>query len=46
MGLFGVLRKLSVYSLLMIGLATVAFVVLSYGWDGEPPEVNFEATEE
>lgn len=46
MGLFGVLRKLTTLVLTLIGLATVLFVVLSYGWDGEPPEISFEAADE
>lgn len=42
MGLFGGLFKLLVYSLAIVGLITVAFVMLAYGWDGEPPEVGLE----
>jgi hypothetical protein len=46
MGLIGFLRSMLVYSLAIVGFLVVAFVVLSYGWDGEPPQVDFEATEE
>lgn len=46
MGLFCVLRKLTTAGLTLIGLATVLFVILSYGWDGEPPEVHFETADE
>ena len=46
MGLPGALRALVVYGLASVGLAVVLFVLFSYGWDGEPPEVNLEASEE
>lgn len=42
MSLFGTLRRLVVYSFALVGLATVLFVLFSYGWDGGPPEVNLE----
>ncbi len=41
----GVLRStlsLFVYSLAIVGLATVLFVIFSYGWNGEPPTVELE----
>jgi hypothetical protein len=46
MGLLSAVRSLVVYGLAAIGLAVVLFVLFSYGWDGEPPEVNLEASEE
>jgi len=46
MGLLAFLRSLLVYSLAIVGLLVVSFVVLSYGWDGEPPQVQFEAPDE
>jgi len=46
MGIFSVVRSLILYGLATLGLAVVLFVLFSYGWDGEPPEVNLEATEE
>jgi len=46
MGLLGALRSLVVYGLASLGLAVILFVLLSYGWDGEPPEVNLEASAE
>jgi len=45
MGVFSAVRTLLLYGLAIVGLAVVLFVVFSYGWDGEPPEVNLEATE-
>lgn len=42
MGLFSGLFKLLVYSLAIVGFITVAFVILAYGWDGEPPQVGLE----
>lgn len=42
MGLASGIAKLVVYSLAIVGLLTVAFVVLAYGWDGEPPAVGLE----
>lgn len=45
MGLLSVLRTLIVYGFATIGLAVVLFVLFSYGWDGEPPEVNLEQSE-
>lgn len=46
MGLFSAIRSLLVYGLAAIGLAVILFVLFSYGWDGEPPEVNLEASDE
>jgi hypothetical protein len=46
MGLLKLLWNLIVYSLVIVGLVTVAFVVLSYGWDGEPPRVELESSED
>lgn len=46
MSLLNAVRSLVVYGLAAIGLAVVLFVLFSYGWDGEPPEVNLEASEE
>lgn len=46
MGLFSAIRTLLVYGLAAIGLAVILFVLFSYGWDGEPPEVNLEASDE
>jgi hypothetical protein len=46
MGVLKLLRNLLVYSLVIVGLLTIVFVVLSYGWDGEPPQVEFEATDD
>jgi hypothetical protein len=43
MGLFSALRTLVVYGFALVGLATILFVLFSYGWDGGPPEVNLEA---
>ena len=34
------LGKLLKLGLALIGLFTVAFVVFSYGWNGEPPTVE------
>jgi len=45
MGVLSAVRTLLLYGLAIVGLAVVLFVVFSYGWDGEPPEVNLEATE-
>lgn len=46
MGSLGTLRTLLVYSLAIVGLLAVLFVVFSYGWDGEPPEISVEASSE
>ena len=35
----GTLCKLG---LMIVGLATLVFVFLSYGWNGEPPTVELE----
>lgn len=43
MGLFSALRSLVVYGFALVGLATILFVLFSYGWDGGPPEVNLES---
>ncbi|CAI50004.1 uncharacterized protein NP_3826A [Natronomonas pharaonis DSM 2160] len=43
MGLCSTFRSLVVYGLAIVGLAAVLFVVLAYGWDGEPPEVSLES---
>ncbi len=43
MSMLGFLRSLLVYGLAIVGLATVLFVVVAYGWDGEPPEVKLSA---
>lgn len=43
MGLFSALRSLVVYGLAFVGLATILFVLFSYGWDGGPPEISLEA---
>lgn len=45
MGLLNLLKNLLVYSLVIVGLLTIAFVVLSYGWDGEPPRIELEGEE-
>ena len=29
-------------ALALLGLLALAFVVLSYGWNGEPPELSLE----
>ena len=42
MGLFRICRMFFVYGLAIVGLLTVLFVLLSYGWDGQPPEVHLE----
>lgn len=36
------LAKLLKASLLVIGLVTVLFVIVSYGWNGEPPTIELE----
>ncbi|MFB6164712.1 MAG: hypothetical protein ABEJ31_06090 [Haloarculaceae archaeon] len=36
------IAKLLKVGLLLVGLATIAFVVFSYGWNGEPPSVELE----
>ncbi|MFB6184542.1 MAG: hypothetical protein ABEI96_08315 [Haloarculaceae archaeon] len=36
------LAKLLKVGLLAVGLAAVVFVVVSYGWNGEPPTVELE----
>lgn len=46
MGLVRSLGKLLTYSLALAGAATVAFVVLAYGWDGTPPTVSLEGSAE
>lgn len=42
----GLLRALFVYGLAVIGLVTIAFVVLAYGWDGKPPTVRLAGPED
>jgi len=42
---FSLLNTLFVYGLALVGLATILFVVVAYGWDGEPPEVSLTAEE-
>ena len=42
----GLLRTLFVYGLAVLGLFTVAFVVVAYGWDGKPPTVRLAGPEE
>ncbi len=39
------LSSLLVYGLALVGLATVLFVVVAYGWDGEPPEISLTTEE-
>lgn len=46
MGLFSAFRALLMYGLAIIGLLTVLFVVFSYGWDGNPPEVSIQAADD
>jgi hypothetical protein len=46
MTLFSTLRRLVVYGFALVGLATILFVLFSYGWDGGPPEVNLETPDE
>jgi len=46
MGVLSAIRSLVTYGLAAVGLAVILFVLFSYGWDGEPPEVNLEAGEE
>jgi hypothetical protein len=46
MGLFSALKRLVVYGFAFVGLATILFVLFSYGWDGGPPEVNLESPDE
>ncbi len=46
MRVVGTVRTVLVYSLAIVGVLTVLFVVASYGWDGEPPEVSLAGTEE
>jgi len=36
------IAKLFKAGLLSVGIATVLFVVFSYGWNGEPPTVELE----
>jgi len=36
------LWKLSRTGLVLVGILAVAFVVLSYGWNGEPPDLSLE----
>lgn len=43
MTLLSTLQRLLVYGFALVGLATVLFVLFSYGWDGGPPEVNLES---
>jgi len=41
-GMLGTLWKLTRAALAIVGLLAVGFVVLSYGWNGEPPELSLE----
>ncbi|QZA88105.1 hypothetical protein K0C01_09915 [Salinarchaeum sp. IM2453] len=43
MVLFDSVQSLLKYGLMIIGMATVLFFVLAYGWDGEPPEISLSA---
>jgi hypothetical protein len=36
------LGKLAKLALMAVGLATLLFVVVSYGWNGNPPTVELE----
>jgi len=36
------LGKLAKLGLMTVGLATLVFVFLSYGWNGDPPTVELE----
>ncbi|MFC7134811.1 MULTISPECIES: hypothetical protein [Salinibaculum] len=36
------LGRLLELGLALVGLFTIAFVVFSYGWNGEPPTVELE----
>lgn len=46
MGVVRSLGKLLTYSLALVGLAAVGFVVLAYGWDGTPPTIGLEGPDE
>jgi hypothetical protein len=36
------LGKLAKLALMVVGLATLLFVFVSYGWNGDPPTVELE----
>ena len=36
------LGKLVKFGLMVVGLATLVFVFVSYGWNGEPPTVELD----
>ncbi len=36
------LGKLCKFGLMVVGLLTLLFVFVSYGWNGEPPTVELE----
>jgi hypothetical protein len=40
--MFRTLGKLAKLGLMLVGLATLLFVFISYGWNGEPPTVELE----
>lgn len=42
MGVLRTLWKVVRTGFVTVGLLAVAFVVLSYGWNGEPPELSLE----
>lgn len=46
MGLFTTIARLLLYGFALVGVATLLFVFLSYGWDGEPPEVHLAGSSE
>jgi len=42
MGALGTLWKVVRTALVIAGLLAVAYVALSYGWNGEPPDLSLE----
>jgi xanthine/uracil permease len=40
--MFHTLGKLVKLALMTVGLATLLFVFVSYGWNGEPPTVELD----
>ncbi|GGL43913.1 hypothetical protein GCM10009037_29180 [Halarchaeum grantii] len=42
MSVLRTLWKLARTGFVLVGLLAVGFVVLSYGWNGEPPELSLE----
>jgi hypothetical protein len=40
--MFSTLGKLVKFGLIVVGLATLLFVFVSYGWNGDPPTVKLE----